>query len=348
MFKRDWEFQARLKFSIGIEFSRSQGPLGIRIARFETGPPSFPTPLRKKSLSGSPEESVQGLWELYRAYTSLFGTNFVSMPKPWPQWSGGIYGWARETGAICQIGVLTQKRCIFWAQKGLFWRPCLCPNATKQSNLPKIHFFTRSQNLEGEITIFTVSKWGKEQNHYENHDLGHNHWKRSAKRPKINPFWTQNVHGFQVKTPIWQMAPISRIYGGGGVLVVSSENKLPFMILKPQGELQKNTFSSRKMHFPADNRIFLQKKCIFVQKHAVLGGHIAGNRRKLQEGFRAQESRTLANFHKIVMHLGYQGENVCFPRSAPSRELLTSVSQNGIQIGHIGTIADPAKVENHP
>ena len=41
--------------------------------------------------------------------------------------------------------------------------------------LAKIHFFTRSQNLEGKITIFTVLKWGKERNHYENHDLGHNH-----------------------------------------------------------------------------------------------------------------------------------------------------------------------------
>ena len=99
--------------------------------------------------------------------------------------------WARETGAICQIGVLTRKRCIFWAQKGLFGRPCLCPNGTKQSMLAKIHFFTRSQDLEGKIAIFTVLKWGKGQNHYENHDLGHNHWKRSAKRPKINLFWTQ-------------------------------------------------------------------------------------------------------------------------------------------------------------
>ena len=99
----------------------------------------------------------------------------------------------------------------FLSSKRPFCRPCLCPNATKQSILAKIHFFTRSQNLEGEITIFTVLKWGKERNHYENHDLGHNHWKRSAKRPKMNPFWTQNVHGFQVKTPIWQMAPISRI-----------------------------------------------------------------------------------------------------------------------------------------
>ena len=59
---------------------------------------------------------------------------------------------------------------------------------------------------------FTVLKWGKGRNHYKNHDLGHNHWKRSAKRPKIDPFWTQNVHGFQVRTPIWQMAPISRRY----------------------------------------------------------------------------------------------------------------------------------------
>ena len=122
--------------------------------------------------------------------------------------------WARETGAICQIGVLTQKRCIFWAQKRLFCGPCLCPNATKQSSLAKIHFLTRSQSMEGKITIFTVLKWGKGRNHYNNHDLGHNHWQRSAKRPKIDPFWTQNVHGFQVRTPIWQMAPISRINWG--------------------------------------------------------------------------------------------------------------------------------------
>ena len=38
------------------------------------------------------------------------------------------------------------------------------------------------------------------------------------------------------------------------------------------------------MHFPAE-------KCGFV-------GCMGGNRRKLQEGFRAQESRPLANFHK--------------------------------------------------
>ena len=43
---------------------------------------------------------------------------------------------------------------------------------------------------------------------------------------------------------------------------------------------------------------FPEEKCTFLQKNAAFGGHIAGNRRKSQEGFRAQESRTLANFHK--------------------------------------------------
>ena len=69
--------------------------------------------------------------------------------------------------------------------------------------------------------------------------------------------------------------------------------------------LQKNAISYRKMHFPAE-------KCMFLQKHALScrkmqfsggGGHMAGNRRKLQEGFRAQESRALANFHKRVCTL---------------------------------------------
>ena len=48
------------------------------------------------------------------------------------------------------------------------------------------------------------------------------------------------------------------------------------------------------MHFPA------AEECTFLQKNAVLGGQMAGNRRKLQEGFRAEESRALANFHKTL------------------------------------------------
>ena len=56
--------------------------------------------------------------------------------------------------------------------------------------------------------------------------------------------------------------------------------------------LQKNALSYSKMRFPAE-------RCTFLQKNAGLGGHMAGNHRKSQDGCRAQESRTLANFHKI-------------------------------------------------
>ena len=72
-------------------------------------------------------------------------------------------------------------------------------------------------------------------------------------------------------------APLGKFFLGG--YFSSSENKLPFMILNPPEKTA--------------------EKCLFPQKNAVLGGHIAGNHTKLQEGFRAQESRTLANFHKI-------------------------------------------------
>ena len=51
--------------------------------------------------------------------------------------------------------------CVQMLQNKAFW--------------PRFTFFTKSQNLEGKITIFTVLKWGKGRNHYENHDLGHNH-----------------------------------------------------------------------------------------------------------------------------------------------------------------------------
>ena len=53
------------------------------------------------------------------------------------------------------------------------------------------------------------------------------------------------------------------------------------------------------MHFPAEQKKhFPAEECTFLQKK---GGHMAGNRRKLQEGFRAQESRALVNFHKMYV-----------------------------------------------
>ena len=58
------------------------------------------------------------------------------------------------------------------------------------------------------------------------------------------------------------------------------------------------------MPFPAEKCPFLQKmpfpaeKCTFLQKNAVFGAHMAENRRKSQEGFRAREARALDNFQK--------------------------------------------------
>ena len=68
--------------------------------------------------------------------------------------------------------------------------------------------------------------------------------------------------------------------------------------------LQRSAFLYRKMHFPTEECTFLQtnafpsEECTFLQKNMVFGGHAARNCRTLQEGFKAQESRTLANFHK--------------------------------------------------
>ena len=54
------------------------------------------------------------------------------------------------------------------------------------------------------------------------------------------------------------------------------------------------------MYFPAEKRIFLQKMNFPAEKCGFRGG--TGRKpQELQEGFRAQESRTLANLHKIFL-----------------------------------------------
>ena len=62
-------------------------------------------------------------------------------------------------------------------------------------------------------------------------------------------------------------------------------------------------FSCRKVHFPTEKMHFPAEKCGFLQKMHFSGGHRAGNCRKLREGFWAQESRTLPNFHKTSFWL---------------------------------------------
>ena len=56
----------------------------------------------------------------------------------------------------------------------------------------------------------------------------------------------------------------------------------------------------QKMHFPTERCAFLQKNAFTCRKMRFWGGHMARDRRKSQEGLRAQESRTLANFHKRI------------------------------------------------
>ena len=56
---------------------------------------------------------------------------------------------------------------------------------------------------------------------------------------------------------------------------------------------------TEKVHFPAESCNSLQKMHFPAEKCS-FRGHMAGNRRKAREGFRAQESRTIANFHKTI------------------------------------------------
>ena len=93
----------------------------------------------------------------------------------------------------------------------------------------------------------------------------------------------------------------------------SSRNKLQLMILSPPEHtaekwvfLQKNAFSCRKMHWPTE-------KCTFLQKNAVCGRHMAGNCRKLQEGFFSD-------------HLAFGSEKL---QKSPLLEQVAGVPQEG-------------------
>ena len=91
--------------------------------------------------------------------------------------------------------------------------------------------------------------------------------------------------------------------------------------MTPKSELQKNGFSCRKIGFPAEKCTFLQKNALScgkmqfpAEKCSFLGVHMAENRRKVHEGFRAQESRTLANFHKKTIFRANFALQTCHPK----------------------------------
>ena len=145
------------------------------------------------------------------------------------------------------------------------------------------------------------------------------------------------------------------------------------MILNPpgakyrkQGVIQKkNAFSCRKMSFPAEKCTFLQKgnkafpkekwescrkmpfpaeTCLFLQKNAVLGGDTARNRRKSQEGFRARESRTLANFTR-TFHRDERYKQWCWARTCINPEGLTDDDECQI-LAQLATVFQLRKQRN--
>ena len=92
----------------------------------------------------------------------------------------------------------------------------------------------------------------------------------------------------------------------------SSQNKLPLMMILNSPTAENGGGPYRKMGLPHNKKLFLQtmyfpaERPVFpademhfpAERYAFLLGHIAGNRRMLQEDVRAQDLRTLASFHE--------------------------------------------------
>ena len=62
--------------------------------------------------------------------------------------SGASRGPRGRAKQVLKLAFQPRNGAFFELKKAFFCRPCLCPNATKQSILAKIHFFTRSHSLE--------------------------------------------------------------------------------------------------------------------------------------------------------------------------------------------------------
>ena len=109
------------------------------------------------------------------------------------------------------------------------------------------------------------------------------HWTRSRRNRSFRNWRhpkTNNYHS-------WFWAPWRQLH------------KNYFCLQKNAFSLQKNAFSYRKMHFPAEKCIFLQKNALSCRKIRFSGG----TSQEIAGGFRAQESRTRANFHKMTVEL---------------------------------------------
>ena len=152
--------------------------------------------------------SSLGPFVLFRTYLDFFGAFSETFLRTPP--TGGR---AKQVPFV-KLAFLTRKRCIFLSSRRPFFVDHVFVQMLQnQSIFGQDSLFTRSQKLKGKITTFTVLKWVKERNHYKNHDLATIIEKRSAKRPKMNPFWTHKCARFPNENANLTNAPISRLYG---------------------------------------------------------------------------------------------------------------------------------------
>ena len=77
---------------------------------------------------------------------------------------------------------------------------CVCPNATKTKHFGQDSLSHKKPELRRKNHVFTVSECGKGRNHDEKPRFGPESLKNIVRKGrKSTRFWTQNVHGFQVK-----------------------------------------------------------------------------------------------------------------------------------------------------
>ena len=109
-----------------------------------------------------------------------------------------------QIGIMWQIGVLTGKPCAFLVQNGsfsVFWhyknKERLLRGSEVKCHIPSTCFdASKTWFSTGIYSINRASEWL---------------WLEMLEAPQNG----QNVRGFQVRTPICHIVPVSRAYGGG-------------------------------------------------------------------------------------------------------------------------------------
>ena len=89
-----------------------------------------------------------------------------------------------------------------------------------------------------------------------------------------------------------------------------------FLTPPEQSPEEKMGFPTEIKHIPAEKSTFLKEKH-FPAEGCIFEGRIAGNRKKLREGFEARESRTLVCFHNTLVSRA-KAWGVLFPTGALS------------------------------